>query len=160
MNTASPRESSIERASAREVYPTQIGAQDAELAKNRAAAKTLLDDAACNYDPNVVNTKAVEAFKVASDLAQQARAAELDAKKRLCTLEASAVRENLKREEGRDAEHRGEPPRALAAVVSTSLARDVARSRGRATRRPPSPMETLIRREVHRLNIRDAERKA
>jgi hypothetical protein len=128
MNTPSPRESSIEGASAREAYQTQIRALDAELAKNRAAANALLDEpkAACNADYPVVNATADDAFKVASDLAQQARAAERDAKKRLCTLDASAVRENIKREEGRDAEHSGEPPRALAAVVSTSFARDVA----------------------------------
>jgi hypothetical protein len=108
MNTVRPRESWIEWASVREAYQAQIRVMDAELVKNRAAAKALFDEqkAACNADENIVNKKSYDVFTVASDLAQQARAAEFDTKKRLCTPEARSIEAST---------------RARAAVVSTVL---------------------------------------
>ncbi len=125
MNTASPRESS-----------------EAELAKNRAGAKALLDEqkAACNADYRVVNTKSVESFN--GRVLPGAAGAELDAKSRLCALGASAVRENMKREEGRDAEHRGEPPRSPLSSPRFSLETWRARELERESDPPPSPMES------------------
>ena len=133
MNTVRSRESSIEWASAREAYQAPIRALEAELAKNRAAARALLEEqtAVRTLDDRIVTKKSYYAFTVASDVAQQALAAEFDVKTCSCTLDASAVREQrahghrVRRIGARRARmsrpHRGECPRALAAVVSTVL---------------------------------------